>query len=97
MAKTYSASTAHGTIKLRYEQKKVDKLLKGERIQKRLLAQAEKIRARAASMYGAKSYGVRIKVGQTRARAIVYTASRHAMRSNISHNTLQKALGASKE
>ena len=46
--------------------------------------------------YGAKGYGAKIKVGQTRARAIVYTGNKYTMRSNAKHNTLQKALGGGK-
>ncbi|NPD32253.1 hypothetical protein HLV35_03095 [Eggerthellaceae bacterium zg-997] len=56
-----------------------------------VLRQAEKVRARAASMYGASGYGVRVKQGRTRVRAIVYTADAHAIRSNFKHSTLAKA------
>ncbi len=56
-----------------------------------LRAKGETVRSKAAGMYGAKGYGVRIKQGATRARAIVYTADRHAMASNRKHNTLKKA------
>lgn len=56
-------------------------------------SKGEQVRARAASMYGASGYGMRVRVGSTRVRAFVYTADLHAMRSNRLHNTLRKALG----
>lgn len=71
-------------------------ILKSVAIQAMLLAKAQIIATRANGMYGARGYGAKVKVGQTRARAIVYTGNKHTMRSNIKHNTLQKALGGSK-
>ena len=96
MAKTYSASGPHGTVHLRYEPSKLDELLKGDKMQRKLLRKAEKVRDRASSMYGGRRYGARVTVGKKRAHGVVYTADRHAMRSNVLHNTLQKALGNSK-
>lgn len=49
------------------------------------------IQGDAASMYGATNYGLKVKYGARRVRAIVYTADRHAIRSNFRHNTLRKA------
>jgi len=54
---------------------------------------AEKIRARAASMFGAKNYGVKVKTQKVAVKAYVYTGDRYAMRSNALHNTLKKAKG----
>lgn len=59
----------------------------------RMLAEANRIRSRAASMYGAKNYKVRKKIQKVSAKAYVYTADRYAMRSNQAHNTLRKASG----
>ena len=53
---------------------------------------AEEVREAAARMYGAANYGVRVRQGQNRVRAYVYTADLHAMRSNALHGTLAKAL-----
>ena len=62
-------------------------------VAKRLVRTAgERVRARASSMYGAKGYGLKVKVGSKRVRAYVYTADRHAMRSNLVHNTLAKSV-----
>ena len=58
-----------------------------------LKGHGDQIRARAASMYGATGYGCRVKVGKTRAHAVVYTGDAHAIRSNHLHNTLKKAVG----
>ena len=54
---------------------------------------AEKVRARAASMFGAKNYNVRVKTQQVAVKAYIYTGDRYAMRSNALHNTLKKASG----
>jgi hypothetical protein len=53
----------------------------------------EQIRSRAAGMFGATAYGVHVKTGQERVHAFVYTADRHAMASNVKHNTLLKSVG----
>lgn len=71
-------------------------ILKSAAIQAMLLAKAQIIATRANGMYGAKGYKAKIKVGQTRARAVVYTGNMHTIRSNVKHNTLQKALGGGK-
>lgn len=94
------ANTIHtpaADITLDYKPNKIrTAVLKSGAVQAMLLAKAQGIAARANGMHGAKGYGVKVKVGQTRARAIVYTGNRHTMRSNIKHNTLQKALGGGK-
>ena len=61
-----------------------------------VLGLGRKVQAMASSMYGATGYGVKTKVGQSRVRAIVYTADRHAIRSNFRHNTLRKAAKAAR-
>lgn len=66
-------------------------LLSSVGVRAMLRVKGEMVRSKAAGMYGAKGYGVRVKQGATRARAIVYTADRHAMASNRKHNTLKKA------
>lgn len=48
--------------------------------------------ARARSMYGATGYDMEVRTGSQRVHAFVYTADVHAMRSNLLHNTLSKAL-----
>lgn len=68
-------------------------LLKGNVAESIVRTQANRVRARARSMFGAKSYGVRVKVGANRVRGFVYTADKYAMRSNLKHNTLAKAKG----
>lgn len=94
------ANTIHtpaADITLDYRPNKIrTAVLKSGAVQAMLLAKAQGIAARANGMHGAKGYGAKIKVGQTRARAIVYTGNKHTMRSNIKYNTLQKALGGGK-
>ena len=94
------ANTIHtpaADITLDYKPNKIrSSFLKSGAVQAMLLAKAQRIAARANGMHGAKGYGAKIKVGQTRARAIVYTGDRHTIRSNIKYNTLQKALGGGK-
>ena len=91
MARQFTASNAGGTVKMIYKANKLTSILTGAKTQEVLRKSAEKIRARAASMYGAKDYGVKVIVGKNRAHAVVYTASVHAINSNALHNTLQKA------
>lgn len=57
-----------------------------------LRREAEKVRARASSMFPGASYGVRVKTGKARAHAFVHTADRAAIASNRRHNTLKKSL-----
>lgn len=52
----------------------------------------KKIQSKASSMYGASNYGLKMKVGANRVRAIVYTGDRYAIRSNFKHNTLRKSV-----
>ena len=89
--------TPAADITLDYKPNKIRSIiLKSGAVQAMLMAKAQIIATRANGMYGAKGYGAKIKIGQTRARAIVYTGNKHTMRSNIKHNTLQKALGGGK-
>lgn len=67
-------------------------LLRGPVAQSLVRDAGERVLARASSMYGAKNYGLEVKVGSKRVRAYVYTADRHAMRSNLVHNTLAKSV-----
>lgn len=84
-------------VELRYDPNKaVGRLLKSKPVENMAKAHAEKIRAAAASMFGATNYGVKVIKGQTRSRAIVYTGDKHAVNSNKKHNTLKKALGKNK-
>lgn len=95
MAKTIHTPAAD--ITLDYRPNKIrSAVLKSRPVQAMLLAKAQIIATRANGMYGAKGYKTKIKVGQTRARAVVYTGNLHTMRSNVKHNTLQKAIGGSK-
>lgn len=95
MANTIHTSAAD--ITLGYKPNRIrSAVLKSGSVQAMLLAKAQVIATRANGMYGAKGYKAKIKVGQTRARAIVYTGDKHTIRSNFKHNTLQKALGGSK-
>lgn len=67
-------------------------LLRGPVAERLVRARGELVRARAASMYGATGYGLRVKVGARRVRALVHTSDLHAMRSNMLHQTLRKAV-----
>jgi len=68
-------------------------ILKGGVASGAVMARGEAVRRKAASMYGAENYGLRLKRGSKRVRAVVYTADRYAMNSNRLHNTLAKAKG----
>ncbi|KXB34381.1 hypothetical protein HMPREF3192_00933 [Atopobium deltae] len=97
MANEIEASVNGQTVKLKYKPNKVRTAILSSIATKALIrAKAERIAKKANAMYGAKGYRVRIKQGQTRARAYVYTGDLHSMRSNRIHNTLQKALGGGK-
>lgn len=72
-------------------------LLKNPAMGALLLARAKVIAARANGMYDAKGYSTRLKMGRERLRAYVYTSTIHAVRSNIAHDTLKKAVGSSKK
>lgn len=72
-------------------------LLKNPAMGALLLARAKIIAARANGMYSAKGYNTRLKMGHERLRAYVYTSSIHAIRSNVAHDTLKKAVGSSKK
>lgn len=95
MDKFSTTATVNGQkVELKYKPSRVQSaLLKSPLVKAALLAKGSVIQSRAQNMFGAKSYGLKVKVGQTRARAIVYTADMHAMLSNAKHNTLKKALG----
>lgn len=86
------ASIPGGTIV--FHSKGFKELLESEQVQgivKRAAAQA----TAAASKYGKPADTKRYdyKVGETdRARAIVFTDTPHAMRSNLKHNSLKKAI-----
>lgn len=69
-------------------------LLRGPTAQRIVTGPGQKVRANAASMFGATGYGIKLKVGSTRARMIIYTQDLHAMRSNMVHNTLAKAVNS---
>lgn len=56
-------------------------------------SKASNILARAKSMHRCSEYGMKpAEPGYGSAHAVVFTASRYAMRSNAKHNTLSKAL-----
>ena len=63
-------------------------LLKDPGLERHLLAEAEKIAARAGAGFEASS-----RIGKNRARASVMTRSVHAIRSEAKHGTLSKAAG----
>lgn len=67
-------------------------MLRGPVAERLVRTAGERARAKASSMYGAESYGLRVKVGSQRVRAYVYAADLHAMRSNLVHNTLAKSV-----
>lgn len=68
-------------------------IMRSPMMEAKVKSEAEKVRARAVSMFGAKNYGVRVTKQTVAVKAYVYTGDRYAMRSNALHNTLEKAKG----
>lgn len=66
-------------------------VLRSPRVAALCLSVGRGIQRDAIAMYGASCYGLKVKYGGRRVRAIVYTADEHAIRSNFRHNTLRKA------
>lgn len=94
MAKEASATVDGQTVKIKYKPNKARKaILSSPAVKALIKAKAEHIANKANAMYGAKGYGVKVKQGQTRARAYIYTGNRQTIYSNRKHNTLQKAIG----
>ena len=50
---------------------------------------------RIADSIGSATYAANVQAGKNRAHAIVYTPSKHAVRSNAKHKSLIKALKSS--
>jgi hypothetical protein len=74
--------------KLKLNRKTARALLKDPDLEKHLLAEAERIAARAGDGFEASSM-----IGKTRARASVITADVAAIRSEAKFGTLSKAAG----
>jgi hypothetical protein len=74
--------------KLKLNRSTVRDLLKDPALEKHLLAQAERIAARAGAGFRASSM-----IGRNRARASVITDTPAAMRSEAKNGTLSKAAG----
>lgn len=68
-------------------------VLNSSAVQAKLLVMAQSIKANADSM-GSGVYDADVRVGQTRAHAMVKTTDAASMASNAKHNTLLKSLDA---
>ena len=74
-------------FKFELNRKGVSELLKGQEIQKILTEKASEIKNRAGD-----GYGQDVKVGKSRANAMVYPNSAESYFRNLKHNTLLKAI-----
>lgn len=81
--------------RLKLEKEAKEQILKSKAVQSQLESAGGRIAALATGMAQVKgaTYRCRTKVGETRARAFVYTAGWSAIHDNFDNNTLLKAKG----
>lgn len=84
---------AKGTVRVEMNRSGAAALLKGEEIQSLLREKADRI---AAAAGGVPDFEVTVRVGATRARAIIRTATLDGMRAEAQNRTLSSALDAAR-
>lgn len=80
-----------GSVRIEITPGAIQEILKSPEVQNELGARADRI---AAAAGGEPDYEVEVRVGATRARASIRTASFEAMRSEANDRTLLSALDA---
>lgn len=71
-------------------------VMNGSKCQAKLLNVAHQVRD-TAGYFGTATYAANVQPGKTRAHAIVYTPSMHAIYSNAKHKSLIKAIRTCRE